>query len=168
MKRSLLIISFFASQAILAQPAVKLYAFSQMFTPGMVPSEDAPDENGGKRVKGPRTVTNYYIFIAADTSIKIQAREIWIDGKWDTIASLQTVVTPFISEYPRKTTLVPATKNKVQQVNIGEPLKRTVVQTALLKKMMKENEVIVAYIWKGKKYYLSLKKLTVLEIIHGV
>jgi hypothetical protein len=168
MKRSLLFAGIITCQLMAAQPPLKIYGYSQVFTPGMVPSEDAVDEGSGRKIEMPRFIVNYFIFIAADSGKKILPSEIWIGGKWDTVSGQTRVNTPFISEYPEKRTLVPATKLKVQQLVIGDTLRRQVKRSVTIQKMMKENQLIIVYWWNGKKYYARLKKIVELPPVHGV
>lgn len=150
-----------------AQPRLKVYGYSQVFTPGMIPAEDARDDNGEKKIKMPRFITNYFIFIETDSSIKIEPYEIWIGNKWDTVAGLSVVARPVMSEYPEKKELVPIGKGRVIQLSVGDTLRRGVSRSVAVKTMMKENELIIGYRWKGKKYYARLKKLVELPPVHG-
>lgn len=168
MKGSLLLAALLSAIFANAQPAVKIYGYSQEFVPGMIRQDDIPDENTGEKVKYPRTRIMYHIYISTSASVTILPAQIWIGGKWDTISSNQIVTTPVTAEYPEKKILVPATKHTVRQLSIGDTLRKPVTLTASLKKMMKQNEVIIAYKWKGKKYFAVLKKLTVLAAVHGV
>lgn len=166
MKTIIIISSLIISQAAFAQLNVKLYGYSQEVTPGMVPQRDIPDENNGGRVlKTPAVTTFYYVYTR--TSVLIQPDEIWIGGKWHVATTKLVKATPVVTEYPAKKTLVPFTKLKVQLIERGDTLTNTAFITPALKKMMTANELIISYTWKGKKNYAALKKLTVLETIHG-
>ncbi len=78
------------------------------------------------------------------------------------------IKTPFVTDYPSKKTLVPATTKKVYEIIMGDTLIQAIVPTAKLKKQMNDNELIFAYWWNGKKYFAVLKKLTVLEPLLGM
>ena len=164
MKRCLLICFLLIDVAAFAQPSLKLYGYSQVTTPGMIRVEEP--ENGGVKTKAPLFFTNYYIFIASAKSVNIQPLEIWVDGKWRKTGNLETVTTPYYSGGPERKLLVARTKLKVKKLNTGDTLS-TLKPSATLRKMMKDNELILSYSWKGKKYYAALKKLTVLEKIHA-
>ena len=166
MKTIIIITSLIISQAVFAQPNVKLYGYSQEITPGMVPQRGIPDEsNGGRVIKTPAVTTYYYVYTRA--SVFIQPDEIWIGGKWHIATSKLIKEMPVVTESPVKKTLVPFTKLKVLQVEQGDTLTSIPFITPVLKKMMTTNELIVSYTWKGKKNYAALKKLSVLETIHG-
>ncbi|MGQ0737494.1 MAG: hypothetical protein ACT4OJ_00385 [Bacteroidota bacterium] len=168
MKRCFIISFVLASQLITAQPAVKLYGYSQVFVPGMIPQDDVPDENGGRTIKKPHVVTNYYLFIAASPATIIQPREIWLEGKGFRAISQQLVKTPVMSDYPEKKTLVAATKLKVTQLTLGDSLPSSPKPTQTLRRLTVANQFVLVYSWKGKRYYTVIKKLTVLSPVHGV
>lgn len=164
MKRCLLIWFLFMGTVAFSQPSLRLYGFSQTTTPGII-RVDVPEE-GGERTKAPLFFTHYYVFLSMGQSTSIQAKEIWVDGKWRKISSQETIITPYYSDGPERKVLVASTKLKVKQLNVGDTLD-TIRPSATLKKLMMNNELIVAYAWKGKKYYVALKKLTVLPKIHA-
>jgi len=149
MKWSFLVISFSSALIACAQPKIIIHGYSQQFTPGTIPTRDVVGEN-------------------ADVPIKIIPSAVWVDGKWDTVAAKNIIKTPFVTDYPSKKTLVPATTKKVYEIIMGDTLIQAIVPTAKLKKQMNDNELIFAYWWNGKKYFAVLKKLTVLEPLLGM
>lgn len=168
MKGSLLTALLLTSYISFSQPSIKLYGYSQKFVPGMARQNDAPDENGGQPIAQPFVKTNYYIYLSSFPSTVITPIAIWIAGKWDTITSASIVKTPVKTDIPGEKQLVPATKLTVKQISIGDTLHKPMFSSPTLEKMMKENELIIYYTWKGKKYFAKLKKLVVLETVHGV
>ncbi len=168
MKRCFIISFVLVCQVITAQPAVKVYGYSQVFVPGMIPQDDIPGENGGKSPKKSYVVTNYYLFMAASPAAIIQPREIWLDGKGFKAISQQIVKTPVRSDYPEKKTLVASTKLKVTQLAMGDSLSTSSKPTQTLRKLTAGNQLVIVYSWKGRKYYAVVKKLTVLNPVHGV
>lgn len=168
MKGSLLAVFILTSIFCFSQPSVKVYGYSQNFVPGMVKQNDVPDENGGQPAASPRVHTNFYIYISTASTVSISPAAIWIAGKWDTITGLQVVKTPVINEVPAKKQLVAATTKIVRQVSIGDTLRKPIILSSGLRKKINENELVIIYIWKGKKYYAALKKLVVLDPVHGI
>jgi len=168
MKRCSIAVLLLISQAVPAQPVVKLYGYSQVFVPGMIPQDDVPDENGGKPVKKSHVVTNYYFFIAASPAAIVQPNEIWLDGKGFKAIRQQVVKTPVTSDSPEKKTLVAATTLKVTQLTLGDSLTSAPKPTQTLRRLMAANQFVLVYSWKGKRYYTAIKKLTVLSPVHGV
>ena len=168
MKRCLIIPFLLVYQSITAQPAVKLFGYSQVFVPGMIPQEDISGENGGRSPEKSYVVTNYYLFIAASRTAILQPREIWLDGKGFKAIPQQQVKTPVKLEYPEKKTLVAATTLRVTQLALGDSLSASMKPVQTLRKLTTGNQLVVVYSWKGKRYYAVLKKLTVLKPVHGV
>lgn len=151
-----------------AQPKVVLYGYSQKFIPGAHPADEIAVEGGEQKIKPPRVITNYIIYMQADSALDIIPASIWVGNKWDTVVGKNLIHTPLMVEYPQKRTLVPATKQKVYEIVMGDTLKVLPSLSSKLSKQMKENELIVGYWLKGKKYYATLKKLVELEPLLGM
>lgn len=167
MKRSFLIYCLLISQLVIAQPVTKVYAFSQAFTPGIVPQRDIA-EGPGKAVQKSHTKINYYIYIKLGSSALVQPKQIWIMGKWFKIIRSSLVKTPVYSDGPGKKLLVPSTGYKVLQVQPGDTLQSAGKISPALKKMINSSELVLAYSYKGMTYYSALKKITVLERVQGI
>lgn len=168
MKWSFLVISFTSALIACAQPKIIIHAYSQQFTPGTIPTRDVVGENADDFIKHPTVITNYLIYVEVDTAMQITPSAVWVGGKWDTVAAKNIIKTPFITEYPSKKTLVPATSKQVYEIILGDTLKQAIVPTAKVKKQMIDHELIFAYWWNGKRYFAALKKLTVLEPLEGM
>ncbi|HMW67205.1 MAG TPA: hypothetical protein PK695_13095 [Chitinophagaceae bacterium] len=168
MKWSFLVISFTCALIACAQPKIIIHAYSQQFTPGTIPTRDVVGENADDFIKHPAVITNYLIYVEVDTAMQITPSAVWVGGKWDTVAAKNIIKTPFITEYPSKKTLVPATSKQVYEIILGDTLKQAIVPTAKVKKQMIDHELIFAYWWNGKRYFAALKKLTVLEPLEGM
>lgn len=163
-----MVISFTCALIACAQPKIIIHAYSQQFTPGTIPTRDVVGENADDFIKHPAVITNYLIYVEVDTAMQITPSAVWVGGKWDTVAAKNIIKTPFITEYPSKKTLVPATSKKVYEIILGDTLKQAIVPTAKVKKQMIDHELIFAYWWNGKRYFAALKKLTVLEPLEGM
>jgi hypothetical protein len=167
MKRSFLIYGLLISQLVIAQPVTKVYAYSQAFTPGIVPQREIAEEPG-KAVQKSHTKINYYIYIKLGSSVTVQPKQIWIMGKWFKIIHSSQVKTPIYAEGPGKKLLVPSTGYKVLQVQPGDTLQSAGKISTALKKMMSSSELILAYSYKGMTYYSAVKKITVLDRVQGI
>ena len=58
--------------------------------------------------------------------------------------------------------LVPKTTNKVLEIKVGE----TSIQenkNSYIQKSANKNDIVIAYLWNKKKYFIALKKLKKLE-----
>lgn len=154
-----------------SQPSVKLYAYSQVSTPGTVPA--FPSENGNNTsVRMPGEV--YYLYALLSPKYKITISDVWIHGKNYEVTTEKVLKTPVYSinqdhpTQPKTEILVPATKQQVLFISpVGEARDKKINAT-WFSKMLKSSEVIVSYFYKGKKYFLPLKKIKALQPVAGV
>ena len=150
-----------------AQPSVKIYAYSQRTTPGMIPV----DENGNPRRVGESL--NYFIYAAFSPSFTIRFDGIWINGLGYSVQASKVGKTPVtiinnnIPTNPETTTLVPATKLSVISLQPIEPT-GNVLKTAWFRDMIKRNELVISYYYKGKKYFQPVRKIKALPPVFGV
>ncbi len=150
-----------------AQPSVQLYAYSQVFTPGIVPRRDIRAENGKSTVNRPTAITQYYIYVVTAASVSIQPEKVWIREQWYTIKSSAIVKTPVKTDSPAPVQLVPSLQKRVLQLEPGDPAPAIRRPFASLARMIKKDALILRYVWKGKVYYQSLAKITVLDPVHA-
>jgi len=163
MKKGLLISALLFSLVMGGQPSLKLFGFSRVSTPGMVPAREF-DENGRTISKPANENIGYFIYLAANASLKIQPREIWIMGKRYMVSSAPAIQSPVVTG---KDTLVKSPSLKVQELKWNNsPLSTTSLSKAV-KKMTAANELVLKYQWKGKTYYKTLKKISELEPVFG-
>jgi hypothetical protein len=172
-KNFLLLTLIISGLSTFAQPSVKLYAYSQVVTPGMVP-KGVIDENGNTVNIKKESPINYYIFAAYNSSIKISFGEIWIKGKFYNTEIKNVDSTPVvltnenIPQNPSKEILVPATKLKVISIVPGKTKNSSLARSPSFIKMTKRAELIVSYIYRGKKYFIEIKKIKLLQPVVGV
>jgi len=167
MKSFLFLLFLIGSRVVEAQPEVSIYAYSQVFTPGMIRQRDVPAENGSVPVKAALSVIQYYIYVAVSPSASLQLKEIWIKGQRYKIKRVTVVQTPVKIETPSVRVLVPASRQKVIKAEPGDSLPVIKRPFPALKKMMKQSELIVSYSWDGKVYFTPVRKITVLETVHA-
>lgn len=153
--------------AVQAQPVTGLKAYSQAFTPGMIRQRDIPGEQGGSSTRESLEKIQYYIYALMNPSSQVRFKTVWIRGKWFSVKGSTVQSTPVEAGRPKNTILVPATSQKVMQIETGDSLQKAPVLFPALKKMMKQSELMIGYEWKGKMYYRSLSKIVELEKIHG-
>lgn len=162
-KKGLLVTALLFSLAMAGQPALKLYGFSRVSTPGMVPAREF-DENGRTISQPANESVGYFIYLAANASLKIQPKEIWIMGKRYTVSSAPVIQSPVVAG---KDTLVKATSLKIQELKWDNSLLNTTSLSKAVKKMTAANELVLKYQWRGKTYYKTLKKISELEPVFG-
>jgi hypothetical protein len=145
-----------ATIAGFAQPSVKVFGYSRSQLPGMVSKGSAG--NGAK--------TEISIYFQSKAADKVKPVALWVNGKSHafTLAAVEAPVVQInktIPSNPVKTVLVPANGYKTSGFS-GLQAQAANIPSSV-KKLVGSNAVVIQYEWKGKKYYKSLKKLTVLE-----
>jgi hypothetical protein len=158
MKKSFLALSLMIGSYSYCQPAIKLYGYSQVFTPGMV-LERQPGEPQRKGV------VSYYLYFAASSAVNIRPSEIWIKGERFQVKEASVIKTPVKS--PTDDLLVPKSTLRVREMKYEKKLPALKSTPTWLKKLLRENELVLAYYWQGKKYYKGLKKIKELETVMG-
>ena len=172
MKKKLLPFLILISINAISQPAIKVFAYSQVATPGIVPK--VTDENGNSVNTKKEPAVNYYIFAAYSTSSKLSFDKIWIKGKLYSTITHKVESTPVINvnetipSSPVKEVLVPATKQKVVSIKLVQPPLQAINTSASLKNMIKNNELVISYLVNGKKHFIGLKKIKILEPLAGI
>jgi hypothetical protein len=171
MKKIYLFILLFISGTAYSQPAIKLYAYSQVSMPGNIPV--GTDEKGNP-VELKELPENYYIFATHSQTVRINFNSVWIKGKYYQVQVEKVNETPVVNtnndgtSKPVKTVLVPATKQKVMAITpVGAP-GDSIIKASWFRTMLKCNEVIVSYNYNGKRYFLPLKKIKILPPVAGI
>ena len=163
MKKGLLFTALLFSLVMAGQPALKLYGFSRVSTPGMVPAREF-DQNGRTISKPANESVGYFIYLAANASLKIQPKEIWIMGKRYRVSSAPVIHSPVIAG---KDTLVKATSLQIQELQWDNETSTITNVPATVKKLAATNELVLKYQWKGKTWYKAVKKIKELEPVFG-
>jgi len=166
-KKLVFFILVIVSMAVHSQPAVKIFAFEQQSLPGTVPA-GVKDENGNP-IKKAAAKTNYFIFLSFKKNTIIKPVQVFIKGSSfvvDTVIDVKK--TPVeqtnrtIPNDPHRTILVPKTTDKVIKIDPAET-EGQVKNGAHIENLTKTNDVVVAYVWKEKKYFATVKKIKELD-----
>lgn len=169
MKKALFIITALSlSLLIFGQhyKGVKLYAYSQIVIPGVAP-RDVITESGNPLPVERKQRKNTWIYLTYPVNIDLKQCELYIKGVRYNFQAEYVVKTPVtytdynIPDFPKTIELVPKSENKVLRLT---PLKQLSSKPSThLKKLFKENELVVSYTVKGRKYYSVLKNFIVIE-----
>jgi hypothetical protein len=157
----------------IGQQSVKIYAYSQVVTPGTIP-KGVTGENGNRVNTKKESAVNYYIFATHSASVKISFGEIWVNGKFYSVQTHKVDSTPVINinktipANPEKEILVPFTRQQVVSIVPGKTMNNVISQGAWFRNMAKKNELIVSYMYRGKKYFIAVKKIKMLKPVAGV
>ena len=149
------------------QSSIKLYAFKQAVVSGVKSSYET-DEKGKEIKTKPQVLTNYLIYISHPIELELHFIELWIDGKHFGIKEQRTS-TPVQISYdngtnaPELITLINETTDNVLKL---EPVQAPSFKTTISKKIIKANELILAYKLNGKIYLKTMKKIKSLRTAH--
>ena len=167
MKKNLLFLIFFGiGLNTYSQPRIKVFAFEQENLPGTIPS-GVKDENGNP-IKKAAAKKNYFIFLSFKKTYDITPVQIFVKNQPFSIQKTDIKKTPVecisntISDKPGKVVLVPKTTNKVLEVKLTEMLMRQ-KKNSYIQKLSNRNDIVIAYLWKKKKYFITAKKIKELE-----
>jgi hypothetical protein len=147
--------------------AVKIYGYSQVTLPGIIPVET--DEQGNRIRKMPERKPMYHIYIVSDKP-GITINDLYIKREKYSFQTEKVLHTPVLEERPdipekgTKKTLVPKSAGTVFKLAPVEAAGQTKAAAAL-QNLLKKSELVVGYTLAGKKYYATLKKIIVLEPI---
>ncbi|HET9825520.1 MAG TPA: hypothetical protein VFP87_09300 [Chitinophagaceae bacterium] len=147
---------------LFSQPAVKIFAYQQDNLPGTRPA-GVLDENG-KPIKKAAPKKNYFIYLSFNKKYRITPVEIFIKGKSFVVERAIESMAPVeytdntVPNNPEKTTLVPATNNKVIQVPIAEPSLQQ-KKASYVQKLASRNDVVIAYVWNKKRYFAVVNRI---------
>lgn len=158
MQKGLFLISLLIGSYISGQPVIKLYGFSQPASPGTVKARNPTDPSK----KDWHTRLNYTFYLESKETIK--PVEVWVNQQRFAISATQQLYSPV--KHPAKDSIiVPFSNKKLWEFTKTNTLPALSNTSIKLKKLIRENELVVGYIWKGKKYYVSLKKIRGLPMV---
>jgi len=152
----------------ISQSSVKVFAYSQTQTPGII-RKGVTDENGNPVNTKKESPVNYYFFAVYPHSASIIFTEIWLKGQFYSVETHKMDSTPVINlnenmpGKPVKEVLVPFTKQQTISIMPIKSMNSGLNQYSWFRNMSRHNELIVSYMYAGKKYFIAVKKIKVLE-----
>lgn len=163
---ALLFLFFFSAAGAQSLAGAKLYGFRQQVVGGKKPQQSVSENNGAISVANdPRK--NTWLFLVAPAKTIVVPTEVYLDGKKYKVKAEKVVKTPVvftddaIPDEPKTTVMVPKTTQPVWRLTAGSV--QAFRPTAALRKLFAQNEVVVGYTVKGKKYYTPLKQFAWIE-----
>jgi len=147
---------------LFSQPTVKIYAYEQDNLPGTRPA-GVVDENG-KPIKKAAPKKNYLIYLSLKQKYSVKPVQIFIKGQAFEVGSISVRKSPveyidtMVPNNAEKIVLVPVTDNKVMEVPVAEP-SLAQKKTSTIQNLTSKNDVVVAYMWNNKKYFVTLKQI---------
>ena len=149
----LVLMAFSLEMNAQTKPIKKLYAYSQEILPG-------------KKSNHPVTPKlSYRLFVTVNPKQKIMVTGIWLNNNYYNLTTKNIPAKQVLNENSNfeKTILVAKTTNNVFELVLTRQIDPAPRPNSKLGSLLKSNEVVVAYLWKGKEYFSALKKITVLE-----
>jgi hypothetical protein len=166
----LLIVVITTASLAIAQsgmPVRKIHAYKQASIPGILPV--IIDSEGNKIREERKLSYNYWFYIEVKKTDKISIADLWIAGKrysakTETVDRLPVEKIIYTAATNNDTVLLaPVTSNKVLLTYPATGLKDSVIRSKYLSDLISENELVIGYFWKGKKYFRAVKTLKTLE-----
>lgn len=151
---------------------VKTFAFAQSVTPGARPQTGV--EENGTEVKVPvKERLSYFMYAEQLRSTDIRMVSVWIKGKSysvkaDTVAKSPVEMVAGEGTETQNLTLVPATRNKLWILTPGQAIQKPATPSTTLRNLIRKNEMVLVYRWKGKLWYSTVKKITALPPVLAV
>jgi len=157
------LLSFYSSYS-----QVKAYAYSQTVLSGARPKKIV-DEKGNQTESRPSSSMNYLFYLEYKNSTPVTPTAIWFKDRAYSVKVQQVKTTPVemvnsnIPGNPQRKTLVPATKDKVVLVQPDYSKKISFKPVGELKKLLATSELVFVYTYKGKRRFMPIKTITILE-----
>jgi len=147
----------------------KIYAYKQASLPGIRPGVITAENGESIQLPQRQNSFNYWFYISHSNSEVITITGVWINGKKhfiksETVDRLPVLKFNLDALSARDTiTLVPATNNAVTLIYpTGENIKTEKISKHL-SRLIKENEFVVEYVRKGKKFLATKKQIKQLK-----
>ena len=142
----------------------KVYAYKQATVSGNIianDENDIPGNNGSRKVER-KPNFNYWFYLSIPKKEKVTITGLWINNqqyeiKQDSITNLPVKKIIYTGLQKNDTIIMaPNTSNKILLVYPGA-IKSNDLKYVLY--VAKTNELVIRYIWKGKAYYTTIKKI---------
>ncbi|HVT83587.1 MAG TPA: hypothetical protein VHD35_00220 [Chitinophagaceae bacterium] len=145
-------------------PVVNMYAYTQTVLPGQKKIV-IPDENGNTIEPAMQKKMNYFFYAEKKKQESIQIIAIWMYGKKYLVRVDPITTTPVLlfqgayADGSRNISLAPGFGNEFLQVLPGSVTTKGAKISGHLKKMVRQSDLILIYLWKGKTWYFPVRKI---------
>ena len=144
----------------------KVYAYKQASIPGIQPRTITAEGGSPTQLPERKATYNYWFYVSHIKTTGINITALWIGGKkysakTETISKLPVIKINYTAASADDTvTLVPATKNAITLTYpAGEDNKPENI-SKYLSNLINTHELVIAYYWKGRKYYAVKNLIT--------
>ena len=141
-------------------PVIKIYGYKQQLFQGKKPSKNEPIKNSAQ----------HKLFVEYRKNSSINITGVWIESDFFRFTTHPKLKSPIsdIQQPANKQILVPKTNNRIIEIELKNKQEPSPRPTATLGKLLQNNDVVISYLFKGKTYFATLKKLIVLEPFDGM
>jgi len=142
---------------------LKIYAYSQPVRPGILPK--TADQMGNVITPAVKPVYNYFLYAENLKKDPVYISDIWLDSLHFPVTTENVNSKPVIfqryneSDQLDTLILVPQTTHDIFRINPGSATEEEKVKNKKLRNLIRDNELIIGYLFKGKKSYRAVKKL---------
>lgn len=142
----------------------KVHAYKQASLPGIYPV--IVDTKGNEIQPEYKPSYNYWFYLEIPKSEKIIIADIWIEGKRFSVKSEPITKTPYKKVIhtgaipPDTVVIVPKTPNRVIFFYPSGSLKDSMGGSRYLAGLVRDNELVIGYFRKGKKYFKAVRMIT--------
>lgn len=143
-------------------PVKKIYAYKQASLGGKKPSEHETAVSKKEQ---------YRLFIAYTGKGPLIIEGVWIEQEYYRVRMMPATRTPVLQgqqEGNERVTLVPKTSDTVRELQVLEKVEPAPRPGSQLGNLLKTNDFVVAYRWKGKQFYATSKTIKALSPFIGM
>ena len=146
----------------------KIYAYKQASIPGIQPKLITREGGESQQLPVRKETFNYWFYIGFSKNEKIDVTGIWISGKkysvkTESVNNLPVIKINYTAASENATVvMVPVTRNAVMLAYPSGEAKDSEHLSKYLSNLVNKHELVIAYLWRGKKYYAVKKLITVL------
>jgi hypothetical protein len=141
-------------------PVVKIYGYKQQLFQGKKTSKNEPIKK----------TEQYKLFVEYRKNSSINITEVWIQSNYFRFTTHPKLKSPIldVQQPANKQILVPKTTNRIIEIDLTNKQEPSPRPTAALGKLLQSNDVVISYLFKGKTYFATLKKMIALEPFDGM
>jgi hypothetical protein len=146
----------------------KIYAYKQASIPGIQPKLITLEGGESQQLPARKETYNYWFYTGVSKNEKIDVTSLWISGKKynvknEPVNNLPVIKVNYTAASVNDTVImVPVTRNAVMLTYPSGEANDSVYLSKYLSSLVNKYELVIAYKWKGKKYYTFKKTIIAL------
>lgn len=146
----------------------KIYAYKQASIPGIQPKLITSEGGETQQLPVRKETFNYWFYLSYSKHDKIDVTGLWISGKKynfksEPVNNLPVIKVNYTAASENDTVImVPFIRNAVMLVYPKGEIKDSASVSTYFSTLVNKYELVIAYLWKGKKYYTTKRTITAL------